>query len=336
MHATPGDQPPPLTPVRLLTAWTWDWFLGIAILVTAALYIWGVVRLRQRGDRWPVGRSVAFLFGGLGSMVVATMSALGTYDTVLLSIHMVQHMILAMMTPLFLGLGAPVTLALRTLPPRPRKWLLALVHSRVAKVLTFPPLSLAIFIANPFVLYYTGLYPITLESPFWHNVLHLHFVVSSALFLVPMVGVDPVPGRVTYPLRMLMLFLTLPFHAFLGVTIMSSEVLIAEEWYVSFGRTWGHSPLDDQYLAGGILWGSGDVIALMFFGALFVQWVRSSQREAVREDRRLDMLEAREARDQERRQAAEAAAEPDTTTDAEAPRYDQGAADGRPIVSTSD
>nr|WP_204920498.1 cytochrome c oxidase assembly protein [Microlunatus panaciterrae] len=298
MHATPHEQPVPLTPIRLLTAWSWDWFLGLGLLVTAALYLWGVQRLRRRGDRWPIGRTVAFLGGGLGSAAIATLSALGTYDTVLLSVHMVQHMILAMMTPLFLALGAPVTLALRTLPRRARSALLTVVHSRVARVLTFPPLALALFVANPFALYYSDIYPITLASPFWHNVLHLHFVLIGLLFLVPLVGVDPVPGRVTHPLRLLLLFLSMPFHAFLGITIMSSDALIAEDWYLSFHRTWGQSPAQDQYLAGGILWGSGDVVALVFIAVLFVQWFAASQREALREDRRLDMLEAKAARAQ--------------------------------------
>lgn len=334
LHATPGDQPAPLTFVRLFTAWTWDWFLGLGLIATAAIYLWAVLRLRKRGDRWPVGRSLAFLLGGLGSFAIATLSALGTYDTVLLSVHMVQHMILAMMTPMFLALGAPVTLALRTLPRQPRQVLLKVVHSRLARVLTFPPLALAIFVGNPFVLYFTRLYPMTLESPLLHNALHVHFVVSSMLFLVPMVGVDPVPNRVDFPFRMLLLFLTLPFHAFLGVTIMSSDVLIAEEWYVSFGRTWGRSPLADQYLAGGILWGSGDAIALMFIAALFVQWVQASQREARREDRRLDLLEARERKQAAREAEAQSRVEslgdteesdlPPERADEQA-RYDQGA-----------
>jgi Cytochrome c oxidase caa3 assembly factor (Caa3_CtaG) len=68
-------------------------------------------------------------------------------------------------------------------------------------------------------------------------------------------------------------------------------VLIAEDWYLAFNRAWPPSPLDDQYLAGGILWASGDVIALVMLIALFAQWYASSQREARREDRRLDRLE---------------------------------------------
>ncbi len=291
LHATPTDQPPPLTPIRLLTAWTWEWAMGLGIAVAAGLYIAGLVVLHRRGDRWPVARSLSFLVGGLGSIAVATLSVLGTYDTVLLSVHMVQHMILMMVSPMFLALGAPVTLALRTLPTRPRALLLAILHSRLARVLTFAPLALALFIATPFALYYSPFYELSLRSGFWHAFLHLHFIIIGSLLMWPLMGIDPVPGRISYPLRLLMMFLMLPFHAFLGISIMSSTQLIAEDWYLAFNRTWPPSPLGDQYLAGGIMWGSGDAIALVMLIALFVQWFAYSQREARREDRRLDRLE---------------------------------------------
>jgi cytochrome c oxidase assembly factor CtaG len=296
LHATPTNQPPPLTPTRLLTEWTWQWSMAIGIAIAGTLYFVGLVVLHRRGDRWPVRRSFSFLLGGLGSIALATMSALGTYDTVLFSVHVAQHMILMMVAPMFLALGAPVTLALRTLSNRPRGMLLAVLHSRFARVLTFAPLTLALFIATPFALYYSPFYEISLRSGFWHAFLHLHFLIIGCLLMWPLVGIDPVPGRISYPLRLLVLFLMLPFHAFLGISIMSLTTLIAESWYLAFNRTWPPSPLDDQYLAGGIMWASGDAVALLMLMALFAQWYAYSQREARREDRRLDRLEARTQR----------------------------------------
>lgn len=298
LHAGPGDQIKPLTAVRLLTAWTCEPVLLAAILLAGGLYLYAVHRLRQRGDAWSRGRTFSFCGIGLGSAVIATQSALGTYDTVLLSVHMAQHMVLSMLTPLACALGAPVTLALRTLPGRPRRMLMALLHSRLAKVLCFPLVGFTLFVLSPWVLYFSGIYEATLRSPVLHDVLHLHFVTVGALFFWPLLGLDPVPGRVIYPFRMLLTFLTLPFHAFLGVTIMSANTLIAEGWYTSFGRSWPPSPLDDQFLAGGLLWGSGDLVGVAFFGVLFVQWFRESQREARREDRRLDRLEEQARRSQ--------------------------------------
>ena len=262
----------------------------------AGLYLVGVGVLRRRGDRWPVGRTVAFVPVGMGLFWFATSSGLAAYDTTLLSVHMVQHMVLSMLVPLALALGAPVTLALRTLPARPRRWLLACLHSRVARVLSFPPLAFLLYVVSPWALYFSGWYDATLAHAWLHELMHLHLVVVGTLFFWPIVGVDPVPGRVGYPFRMLLVVLTLPFHAFLGVTIMGQDTLLGGEHYEALRRLpgygWLPDALDDQHLAGGLLWSSGDLVGLLLFGVLFAQWVRASIKEAAREDRRLDRLEA--------------------------------------------
>jgi cytochrome c oxidase assembly factor CtaG len=232
--------------------------------------------------------------------LMATASGFGVYDDTLLSVHMAQHMILAMLVPLAMALGAPITLALRTLPRRPRRWLLACLHSRVAKVLSFAPLTFALFVLTPWALYFSGWYPATLHHDYLHEMTHLHMVVVGCLFFWPLMGIDPLPGRISYPARMLLTVLTLPFHAFMGVTIMAQDRLIGGRWYPELHEgpmgSWLPKPHADQVLAGGILWSSGDAIGILFFAVLFVQWVRSSMAEAKREDRRLDLLEARQAR----------------------------------------
>ena len=286
---------PPWSWGRVFTDWGIDPFLTVLTVWIAGAYLVGVWVLRARGDAWPLARTLSFVGVGMGAFAVATAGGLAAYDTVLLSVHMVQHMILSMLVPLFLALGAPVTLALRTLPARPRGWLLAVLHSRVAKVLTFAPLTFLLFVISPWALYFSGWYEASLRSDYVHQMMHIHLVLVGSLFFWPLVGTDPVPGRVAYPFRLLMVFLTLPFHAFLGVTIMDQQELIAGDWYralpESSGLGWLPDPADDQHLAGGILWGSGDLVGLVFLAVLFVQWVRSSMREAAREDRRLDRLE---------------------------------------------
>lgn len=291
-HAGPEDLPPPFTWLRLLTEWAFQPLLAAVVALVGLGYLWGVVVLRRRGDSWPVGRTISFVGLGLGSLVVATQSAIGAYDTVLVSVHMVQHMILTMISPVFLALGAPVTLALRTFRPRPRRRLLSVLHSRVAKVLSFPVVAGAIFVANPWVLYFTPLYEASLRNPLLHDLQHAHFLLVGCLFFWPLLGTDPVPGRVDYPIRLIVVFATLPFHAFLGLTIMGQRPLLAQDWYAELDRGWPPSATVDQEWAGGILWSSGDLVGLLFFFVLFAQWLRSSRREAEREDRRLDRLEA--------------------------------------------
>ena len=303
MPPTALDLPEP-TLGRFLTDWSLEPVAFVLTVWVAGLYLVGVAALRRRGDRWPVGRTVAFVGVGMGAFLFATASGLARYDTVLLSAHMVQHMVLSMVVPLFLALGAPVTLALRTLPPAPRRWLLAVLHSRVAKVFSFAPLTFGLYVLSPWALYFSGWYEASLRSAYVHEMMHVHLVMVGALFFWPLMGIDPVPGRVGHLFRLLLVVLTLPFHAFLGVTIMGQSTLIAGDWYRGLREgpmaSWLPDPMADQHLAGGILWGSGDLVGVVFFAVLFTQWVRSSMQEARREDRRLDLLEARAGSDRAR------------------------------------
>jgi putative copper resistance protein D len=264
----------------------------LAIIVLGGCYLLGVRQLTARGDRWSAGRTAAFA-AGLGVVGVATQSGLARYDLELFGAHMVQHMLLSMVAPVFLALGAPVTLALRTLPSAGRARLLALLHARVVAVLTFPLVPWLLFVGSPFALYFSGWYPATLDSAVLHELLHAHFLAVGCLFFWPLVGVDPVPGRVGHPFRMLMLFATLPFHAFLGVAVMSvkddGDGLIAASHYVPLRGLEG--AVFQQQVGGGALWASGDLVGLLFLAVTLTQWMRASGREAEREDRRLDRLE---------------------------------------------
>ncbi len=224
---------PRFTVGRIVEYWSIDPIPFVITVWVVGLYLFGVVTLRRRGDRWPVGRTVAFVVVGMGTFLFATTSGLAAYDTTLLSVHMVQHMLLSMVVPLSLALGAPVTLALRTLPARPRGWLLVALHSRVAKVLSFPPLTFVLYVVSPWALYFSGWYDASLQSTYVHEMMHVHLVLVGCLFFWPLMGIDPVPGRVGYPFRVLLVVLTLPFHAFLGVTIMGQETLLGGDWYPS-------------------------------------------------------------------------------------------------------
>ena len=274
----------------------------LLVLVPACLYVLGVRRLTARGDRWPVGRTLSFLLGGLGTIAVATMSGLAAYDQNLFAAHMVQHMLLSMVATVFLALGAPITLALRTLPLVHKRRVMAVLHSRPAAVASHPLVPWLLFVSSPFLLYFTGWYEATLDNRLLHEMLHVHFLVVGSLFFWPLLGIDPVPGRSGHPFRMLLVAATLPFHAFLGVAIMSVEPdgrgLLAPDHYLPLhGQA---EAVFQQQLGGGLLWASGDVVGLLFLGVLLTQWMRASQREAVREDRRLDRLEAAERSASER------------------------------------
>lgn len=284
LHAKPDDVIEPLVGWAYFTSWTFPWWIVLSLSLMTGSYLFGVYRLRKRGDHWSRWRTAGFLTGQ-GLIAIASFSFLGVYDSVLFWAHMIQHMILNMVAPVFLAASAPVTLALRVLPPKPKKMLLAFVHSWFAKLLLFPPLTLGIMMASPFLLYLTGWYELTLANDFHHDLLHIYLVTIGCLFFMPLLGSDPQPYKIPYPLRVVMFILTMPFHAFLGVMIMGSKVLIAEEWYLAFERDWGVSPLRDQTWAGALMWATGDLTMVYAMAVIFVRWVKESQREAKRADR---------------------------------------------------
>jgi putative membrane protein len=282
-----GDLPP--SAAALLRVQLDPW-LALGLLVVAFGYLYGVYVLRRRGNHWPVTRTLFFLLPGVGGIAAVTQTGIAAYDTTLLSAHMVQHMVLSMVSPIFLALGAPLTLALRTLPPGPRRALLAVVHSRVARVLANPLVAFGLFVATPFALYFSGLYRLTVEDPLVHQLVHVHFIAVGCLFFWPLLGIDPLPGRWPYPARALLMFLSTPFHAILGLTIMQSQKLLGGNWYPSLGLSW-LDPAADQNLAGGILWAGGELVSVTMLAVLVVQWMRAADREAARVDRQLDREE---------------------------------------------
>jgi putative copper resistance protein D len=288
------DLTAPPTALRLALDWRFDLIFGTAAAVLALLYVLGVRRLRLRGDRWPVGRTVGWL-SGCAALLVATSSGIGRYGPAMFSVHMAEHMILSMLVPILLVLGAPVTLALRALPPAgranppgPREWLLAGVHSPPARVLTHPLVALALFVGSYYALYFSDLFAAALPQHPAHVLMNVHFVLTGLLFFWPLIGVDPAPRRLPPAARLGIMFASVPFHAFFGVALMSSNTVIGESFYRALALPWVEDPLRDQQLGGGLAWASGEIPLLLVVIVMLVQWARIDDRAARRDDRRAD------------------------------------------------
>ncbi|WP_040536029.1 cytochrome c oxidase assembly protein [Gordonia namibiensis] len=283
------DGPP--TFLRFFTDWRFDLIFGLAAIVLAVVYIRGVVRLKRRGDDWPIGRTFAWLLGCL-LLLLATSSGLGRYAPAMFSIHMIAHMLMSMMIPVLLVLGGPVTLALRALPPAgrgnppgPREWIQAGVHSGPSRFLTHPLIAAIMFVGSFYILYLGGLYESVVEYHAAHLLMNLHFLLSGYLFYWLVIGIDPAPRQVKPVAKLGIVLGSLPFHAFFGVALMMTTAVIAENYYRGLNLPWTYNLFDDQRAGGGIAWAAGEIPLVVIMLALLVQWQRSDTRQAKRYDR---------------------------------------------------
>lgn len=284
---------PPVTLGRVLALRpASDWFFFGACLVALALYGVGYVRLRRRGDSWPVNRVIAWT-GGVLIIFLTTCTGLNDYGMQMFSAHMVQHMILSMLAPLLLLLGAPITLALRALPTAgrgrrgPRELLVALLHSRYVQVISHPAFTIPLFIASLYGLYLTPVFDGLMRHQWGHDLMMAHFVAVGMLFFWPIMGVDPGPHRPSHLMRILELFAGMPFHAFFGVAVMMANQLLVTS-FAHPSPTLGVNPLSDQKAAGALAWAFSEIPSVLVLIALTRQWAKSEERQARRKDRAAD------------------------------------------------
>ena len=285
------DMPAAPTFTNVLLAYDPDGLM-IGILVFAvALYIRGVIALARRGDKWPVGRTVAFAIG-IAAIDFATSGGLGVYSRFAFSNHMLAHMVLGMIAPIGIVLGAPITLALRTLPIGRSKnelgmrgTLVNLLHSKLGKIYANPIVALAIFDGSLFALYFTPLFGDLMLSHSGHLFMNIHFIIAGYLFFQAIIGIDPSPIKIPYIVKIVVLFAAMSIHAFFSIALMSSSTLLDNGYFAALERPWATDLLADQNLGGAIGWAMGEIPILLALVATFIQWIRDDKKESGRIDR---------------------------------------------------
>ncbi|WP_298446528.1 cytochrome c oxidase assembly protein [Gordonia sp. (in: high G+C Gram-positive bacteria)] len=284
----------PFSLEKLAFDWRFDLIFGTFAIVAALVYLGGVWRLRKRGDAWPVGRTIAWLLG-CAALLIATSSGMGKYAPAMFSVHMMSHMMLSMLVPVLMVLGAPVTLALRAIPPAgrgqppgPREWILSGIHSKYSRFITHPAIAVTVFVGSFYVLYLGGVFQAVVDDHSAHLLMNLHFLISGYLFYWLVIGIDPAPRQISPPAKFGVVVGSLPFHAFFGVALMMTSAVIAESWYKSLELPWHYDLFGDQQVGGGIAWATGEFPLMLVMIALLIQWQRSDTRQAKRFDRRED------------------------------------------------
>ena len=290
--------PPAPTIMNLFKLYNPDALIIALLVVAVALYIKGVSILKSRGDSWPIGRTIAFACG-IALIDFATSGGLGVYALFSFEYHMIAHMALGMIAPIGLVLGAPITLALRTLPQSRdgeergvRALALTVLHSRYSVFLTNPITALIIFDGSLFVLYFTNLFENLMGNHAGHLFMNIHFILAGFLFFNVIIGVDPNPRKVPHIVRIVILFCAMSLHAFFSIALMSESTLIDGGYYGSLRTPWITDLLADQQAGGSIGWAMGEIPILLALVATFILWMREDKRETIRIDRNETRLAA--------------------------------------------
>lgn len=278
---------------NVVFGWQFEPLFFVGGIIAMAVYVAGVVRLRTRGDSWPLGRTVAWILGVIAVMW-ATNSGFAVYSTVSFSLHMLQHMLLSMIAPVLLVMGTPITLALRALHPAasgrrgPREWISWGINTPFAKFITHPLWVLFIFTVGLYGLYYTSLFAWLMGSHLGHLIMQIHFLLAGYLFAYVVLGLDPAPRVLPPWLRLLLVLVSAGLHSFFALPIMMSDTAFAGDWYAQVQPEWIDSLAEHSRMAGGIAWAVAEIPLIMLIVVLGVQWSRSDEREAKRRDRQAD------------------------------------------------
>ncbi len=285
--------PPAPTAANVGLGFALDPLFLTASLIAAALYVAGAVRLHRRGDAWPWLRTASWL-AGIGVVIWCTNAGISVYAQVSVGLHMVQHMTLTMLAPIFLVLGAPATLALRALRPAhgnergPREWLVWLLHSWITRLLTNPFYVFFVYVIGLYGLYFTPAFGWLMGSHVGHVAMQVHFIASGYLFYWVLIGIDPRPKPLAYWARLVLLLLALSVHGFFAVALMMGTQPLAVEWYGIVQPPWITDALRDTLDGGQIAWGLSEIPSVIVLVVIAVQWARSDDREAARTDRQAD------------------------------------------------
>jgi cytochrome c oxidase assembly factor CtaG len=281
----------PLTLARVFTAWRAEPGVLAAAAALGGGYGWGLRRRASAGaEPWPPGRTTAFL-AGVATILLIGCSFLGVYDDAFFWVRAVQNTVLLMVTPMFLALGAPIRLTADTLPPRVRAPLRTVLHSRVARALTFPLVITVVLVVPLLVLYLSPLYELTLRSAVASGIAGTVVTLTGFAYYWSRFRVDPTPRRDSYLVTLWITIVEMIGDAVLGVVLWLGP-LVAAAWYAA--QATGIDPRLDQTLGAGILWIGGDIVGLPFILIVVHRLSREDDHRARVIDAELDAAEERD------------------------------------------
>ena len=240
-----------------------------AVAVGLGAYLASVRAGRRRGRGWPVGRTTAFVSGALAvALALAPPVVHAAHGD--LRVHMVQHVVLAMLAPVGLVLGAPVTVALRALPVLAARRLARVLRSAPVRLVSHPVVALALNVGGMAALYATPLYAATHGSAVLHAAVHVHVLAAGCLFTwAVLAGPDPAPHAAGMGTRLGALFAAIAAHAIL------SKLMFARLWPT------GVAGAAEVQTAAQIMYYGGDLAEALLLAVLLAAWLRGDRRQTL-------------------------------------------------------
>ncbi len=232
---------------------------AVAAVVVAGCYAVAAARRRSEVRGWSHWRTAAFLAGAslLAAGFLPPVATLAEHD---LRGHMLLHLLIGMLAPLGLVLGAPVTLVLRSATPRGRRVVAAVLRNPALHVLANPWTALALNVGGLVALYATPLYRLSAGQPVVHHLVHAHFVLAGCLFAWVIAGPDPAPRRPAVPHRLVVLGVAIAAHATLS-QLMYAGLLVDVP-----------VPVASRQGAAEIMYYGGDIAELLLALAMVATW----------------------------------------------------------------
>jgi cytochrome c oxidase assembly factor CtaG len=272
--------------LTVLGSWAWDPVPVLGLLVAAGSYVWAahLVSARHPDSPWPRLRTALFL-GGLVLVWVVVLGPVGSYDDTFFWAHMVQHIVLMMLAAPLLVLGSPVLLLLRVSSREARhRWLVPALRSRLVVGLTNPVFSWFLFATVLVGTHFSPFFEYSLRHPLVHDYVEHGLYLGAALcFYYALLPGNPSPQRLEPSWRVLSLFLMMLPETMTGFFIYASNY-VRYPFYLHVDRPFGPGPLDDQQLAGALMWSGSMLIDSVWVSIAVFEWLKSEERKARRVD----------------------------------------------------